>query len=218
MTAESKVAGATSLHELLNDTVDGVFVLDREYRVVSVSEGCERITGCDRGELLGSRCNGRGESPSAPLGDRSWVRLICPNRGFARGEPPKDTRRSLIRRQDGSEVCVETDYTPLYDASGKVSCILGVVRDITEAFRRGQLADTGPAVSGGTAPTGASDSSAVSDGSLDTILQGVEKREILMALRRAWGQRAQAARSLGISRSRLYRRMEALGIDPRVDI
>jgi propionate catabolism operon transcriptional regulator len=46
----------------------------------------------------------------------------------------------------------------------------------------------------------------------------VEKREILMALRRARGQRAQAARSLGISRSRLYRRMEALGIDPRVDI
>jgi PAS domain S-box-containing protein len=218
MTAESKIAGATSLDELLSDTVDGVFVLDREYRVVSVSDGCERITGCDRGELLGSRCNGRGESPSAPLGGRSWMRLICPSRGFARGEAPKDTRRSLIRRQDGSEVCVETDYTPLYDASGEVSCVLGVVRDITETVRRGQLTNPGPAVSESTLSAGGSESSAVSNGSLDTILQGVEKREILMALRRARGQRAQAARSLGISRSRLYRRMEALGIDPRVDI
>ena len=52
-------------------------------------------------------------------------------------------------------------------------------------------------------------------GSLDRILTTIEKREILAALRRANGQRTQAARLLGISRSRLYRRMEALGIDPR---
>ena len=53
------------------------------------------------------------------------------------------------------------------------------------------------------------------DGSLDQILTTIEKREILGALRRANGQRTLAARMLGISRSRLYRRMEALGIDPR---
>jgi DNA-binding NtrC family response regulator len=53
------------------------------------------------------------------------------------------------------------------------------------------------------------------NGSLDQILTTIEKREILGALRRANGQRTLAARLLGISRSRLYRRMEALGIDPR---
>ena len=52
-------------------------------------------------------------------------------------------------------------------------------------------------------------------GSLDRILTTIEKREILNALNRANGQRTLAARLLGISRSRLYRRMEALGIDPR---
>ena len=50
--------------------------------------------------------------------------------------------------------------------------------------------------------------------SLDEVLAVVEKRAILSALRRANGQRTMAARLLGISRSRLYRRMEALGIDP----
>ena len=50
---------------------------------------------------------------------------------------------------------------------------------------------------------------------LDDVLARVEKREILGALNRADGQRTMAARMLGISRSRLYRRMEALGIDPR---
>lgn len=52
-------------------------------------------------------------------------------------------------------------------------------------------------------------------GPLDRILTGIEKREIVAALKRANGQRTLAARMLGISRSRLYRRMEALGIDPR---
>lgn len=52
-------------------------------------------------------------------------------------------------------------------------------------------------------------------GPLDRILTTIEKREILEALKRANGQRTMAAKMLGISRSRLYRRMEALGIDPR---
>ncbi len=52
-------------------------------------------------------------------------------------------------------------------------------------------------------------------GPLDQMLTTIERREILSALSRANGQRTLAARLLGISRSRLYRRMEALGIDPR---
>jgi len=52
-------------------------------------------------------------------------------------------------------------------------------------------------------------------GSLDRILTTIERREIVNALRQANGQRTRAARLLGISRSRLYRRMEALGVDPR---
>jgi len=50
--------------------------------------------------------------------------------------------------------------------------------------------------------------------SLDEILYSVERREILAALARAGGHRTRAAELLAISRSRLYRRMEALGIEP----
>lgn len=52
--------------------------------------------------------------------------------------------------------------------------------------------------------------------SLDEILTSIETREIVGALKQVQGQRTQAAKLLGISRSRLYRRMEALGIDPRL--
>ena len=56
------------------------------------------------------------------------------------------------------------------------------------------------------------------DRNLDDVLASVERRAILVALRRTQGQRSQAAREMGISRSRLYRRMEALGIHPRDEV
>lgn len=48
---------------------------------------------------------------------------------------------------------------------------------------------------------------------LDEVLTKIERREIVAALTKACGNRTLAANLLGISRSRLYRRMEALGID-----
>lgn len=51
---------------------------------------------------------------------------------------------------------------------------------------------------------------------LDDLLADYERQAILNALRRASGQRSLAARMMGISRSRLYRRMEALGIVPKL--
>jgi len=50
---------------------------------------------------------------------------------------------------------------------------------------------------------------------LDGVLADVERRTILSALRQARGQRSRAAKLMGISRSRLYRRMDALGIVPK---
>ena len=66
-------------------------------------------------------------------------------------------------------------------------------------------------------PARADSAGGVGDGnfSLDDILSVVEKQEIVAALRRNHMQRTLAARSLSVSRSRLYRRMGALGINPR---
>jgi transcriptional regulator of acetoin/glycerol metabolism len=50
--------------------------------------------------------------------------------------------------------------------------------------------------------------------SLDEILEHAERRAILASLRRARGRRNLAAKLMGISRSRLYRRMEALNVVP----
>ena len=53
-------------------------------------------------------------------------------------------------------------------------------------------------------------------GPLDQLLNETESREILLALHRVGGERTQAAKLLGITRSRLYRRAAALGIDVKI--
>lgn len=53
---------------------------------------------------------------------------------------------------------------------------------------------------------------------LDDMMADFEREAILGALRRARGQRSLAARMLGISRSRLYRRMDVLGIVPKNEL
>lgn len=49
-------------------------------------------------------------------------------------------------------------------------------------------------------------------GALDVALAGRERELILEALERSAQERTRAARALGISRPRLYRRMKVLGI------
>ena len=48
---------------------------------------------------------------------------------------------------------------------------------------------------------------------LDGVLDRIERKLILFALEKTGGARAGAARLMGISRSRLYRRIHALGLD-----
>ena len=49
---------------------------------------------------------------------------------------------------------------------------------------------------------------------LEAILSNIETRLIVQSLRSAGGNKAQAARLLGLTRPKLYRRLEQLGLDP----
>lgn len=218
-----------TLDDTLRHAVDGMFVINRDRHVVLFSAGCERLTGMAQSAVLGTSC------PCHTLVDcedergRSLSGALCPAMKVFDGTVPHLRQRMTTQPRDGERVLVETTYSPVKDAQGKIQGVVAIMRDITD-----RVADTGG--SGEASHGGAIDSSEVSDafgatrnpgvgqagdrsseqvGSLDQILSSIEKHEILSALARSDGQRTLAARTLGISRSRLYRRMEALGIDPK---
>lgn len=229
------LARTISLDEVLENAMDGFFVVDRNRRYVVFNEGCERITGYRVDEVLGRECQcgdliGCRDDYGRPL----WGAL-CPTHDLFEGSTDVARQRMQLRRKDGSATWVETIYTPVRDRSGHVECILGVVRDVNDAKKREEelrtelsaaveqvRAATAQALvdhsqmaqAHATAAGGSRTSTEAHPQKLDSVLERVEKELILKALRDAGWHRNKAATRMGISRSRLYRRMEALGIHP----
>ncbi|HNQ22725.1 MAG TPA: PAS domain S-box protein [Phycisphaerae bacterium] len=221
------------INEVLSRSRDGLFVIGHDRQFAVFSAGCERITGFSAGEVLGQRCGCRDRQECGDSQSQTLVEALCPGLQVFHGDVATCRQRVRIRRRDGQDVLVETRYSPMYDDHGSVACVVGVVRDISGAsdvekeLRKG---GNGTFITGGLEPLlpepavpvgdagGGADDGDESEGALDRVLASVERREILQALRTAGGQRTLAAKALGISRSRLYRRMEALRIDPREDV
>jgi PAS domain S-box-containing protein len=207
-----------SLDDVAPSTDDGVFVVERERGLVFFSAGCERITGFGRSQVIGAVPQSELIS-GGNVGAGQLTEALIPNQLVFSGEMPFSRKRLRIARPDGEWIVVEATYSPIRDPDGEVTSVLGIMR----AARQDQFADPVGGGCGSTEENGdeLKDTSigtfgrfSVSShsGSLDNILSAIEKREILKALADTHGQRTRAAQLLGISRSRLYRRMEALGI------
>jgi PAS domain S-box-containing protein len=228
MSAEAAVF-ELELSELFRHAQDGVFIIDRQRRVVLFSPGCERIVGAHHTLVLGAECacyrltdcrDDRNRSLGTPA--------LCPAVRIFHGQADHVRQRMNVRHRDGRRVWVETVYSPIKDQDGRVTAVIGVMRDITEAKQQeDELRSTAEhhGDDDARAPAGVSpreliigerDVAGSTDETspLDHLLTTIEKREILSALERAKGQRTLAAQILGISRSRLYRRMGALGLLP----
>lgn len=216
-----------SLSSLMKYSLDGVFVLDRSRKCVLFSDACERITGYDKSSVVGAQCRCHDIINCKDDFGRSLSGVLCPSLHVLDGKVPHARQRMEMNHSSGRPIVIETTYSPIRDEQGDITHVLGVMRDLTdmveienelhEVSRKLSIdSDHSEFNSVSTEETDAdAGNTAYGNGSLDRMLATIEKREILAALRRAKSQRTLAARDLGISRSRLYRRMEALGIDPR---
>ena len=219
-----------NMNEVVSRSRDGMFVIDQDRRYVAFSEGCQRITGVAADQVMGQQCDCRRTAECAGAHTRSLFEALCPGLEVFSGDVSTSRQRVRIKRDDGTTVWVEVRYSPMYDNAGQVACVIGVVQDISRAndlekeLRNGgpgpyTVSRLEPLLPEPPLPApGAAGGPGNGHGLLDRVLASVERREILGALRRAQGQRSRAAKALGISRSRLYRRMEALRIDPREDV
>lgn len=197
-----------TLEQAMQDCVDGVFVIDKDRRIILYSRGCERLTGTSRAKVLGSPCACHNLTDCRDKHGRALSGVLCPAIAVMNGERSSACQRMTIDHADGHRVWIGTTYSPVRDEHGVITGAVGVMRDITEIVEREAERAEQDAMDAGIDPVPGSGSL----GPLDQELTALERRQILAALRVSGGQRTEAAKRLGISRSRLYRRMAALGI------
>jgi PAS domain S-box-containing protein len=174
---------------------EGFLVLDQQGRVVSYSEGCQQLTGYSLED--------------ANDGKRQYVAgSVFPNYWEIAQAGPGHRRRLQMIHKDGRPIVLDAVYTPIRNAQNEVAFIACTITPTSSSSAAAPSdAQDGPDASGDGVPLTATDGK-----TLDQILQEVERRAILAALRSTGGRRTDAAARMGISRSRLYRRLEALGI------
>ncbi len=215
-----------ALEAVVRDAADGIFIIDRNRQVVFASNAWQRITGVELGHALGTSCVCHEMLECSDIHGRLLDGVLCPAMKILNGEIKQFRQRMSIRRPDDERVWVETTYAPIHGDNGDISGVVAIMRDISEAIEREQeliAAAQQNRTAAGVAGDSEAATSACADlpgngaelGVLDHKLSMLERTEIVGALQGTHGQRTLAAQRLGISRSRLYRRMEALGIDPR---
>jgi transcriptional regulator with PAS, ATPase and Fis domain len=195
-----------SMDRLMRSALDGVFVIDRQRRYVLFNEVCSSLTGYSLAEVEALEpCCGDLVNCHDRLG-RSLKGVLCPATAIFTGNMSSICQRMEIHRKDGSTLMVETVYSPVPGPNGEAEFVVGVMRKLPQCDAEG--ADRSfreiPSLAGASG----------ADLRLDKLLSNVEAAAIRRALRVSGGHRHKAALLLGISRSRLYRRMEVLQIDP----
>lgn len=124
------------LEFVLDSTTDGIFIVNRTNHIVYFNKACEQITGWrrDMAVMQTYECanvlqchNDEGES----MGSES----LCPAKVFFHRDSVPKPHEMLITTTAGKERYVETNYSPIKNATGEVEFIVGIIRDIDERKR-----------------------------------------------------------------------------------
>lgn len=113
-------AGTGLTREILDCVADGVFTVDREFRITSFNRAAERITGVDRAEAIGMRC--------CDVFRANICEDTCAIKETFRTDRPVVNRAVSIVRSDGTRVPISVSAALL---TGKFREVLGGV----ETFR-----------------------------------------------------------------------------------
>ncbi len=124
--------------DIFDATQDGVFVMDKERRIILFNAGCESLTGFSRQEVVGTQCHCHDLTDCHDEYGRSMAGKLCPGMAVFNGETATARQRMRVRRRDGDHIWIEMTYTPLRDSDGKVTRLLAVMHDISEMKEKEQ--------------------------------------------------------------------------------
>ncbi len=120
-----------SLRHLVENAIDGIFIIDRNRRLVEFNHACEELTGYSREEVIGKNvfCARAIQCQNAS-GD-SMAGNLCPSLSVFHSGMSRQSERMRAVAKDGSIRWIETHYTPIYTPDGTLDYVLGIIRDIT---------------------------------------------------------------------------------------
>ncbi|MFZ5650962.1 MAG: ATP-binding protein [Bacillota bacterium] len=137
---DSFLSNAENFKHTLLSVNDGVYMTDRERKIIFWNSACERITGYSAVEVLGRRCSdnilNHIDINGKPLCDSSLCPLFQSMQKGVPGEKPAVVR---ARRRDGSRVVVEVSVAPLFGENGEVIGGVEVFRDVTEKHELAEM-------------------------------------------------------------------------------
>jgi PAS domain S-box-containing protein len=111
--------------EIILDSIsDGVFTVDRDWRVTSFNRAAERITGVPRDEAIGQRCS--------DVFRASICESACALRQTLKTGRPIVNQAVYILRADGQRVPISISTAILHDTEGEVIGGVETFRDLSE--------------------------------------------------------------------------------------
>ena len=126
---------------LMHGIHEDIMVIDRDYVITDVNNFLVRTLGRPRDEVIGRHCYEVCHGRSEPCAGRLDT---CGLREVSRTGEPSNCRHIHIR-SDGSEVHVDIVFSPMKDAAGSVTHVVGAMRDVTklmEAHERLRKSET----------------------------------------------------------------------------
>ncbi|MCP5002943.1 MAG: PAS domain S-box protein [Planctomycetes bacterium] len=120
-----------NLHEIaLRYLNDGVFIFDRDRRILLFNPACEQIVGFSMEEITENESNCF-DVFHCHVQDRECL-AICPGLELFEGKRTNIEREYMIKTKDGTKKRVRTNYSIIKDRNDKIEYVVGVMRDITE--------------------------------------------------------------------------------------
>ena len=111
---------------ILESIADGVFTVDRNWKVTSFSRAAERITGWSREEALGSSCSDIFRS--------DYCGEDCPIAMSLYSGQPVASQIITITSKEGRKIPVSVTASPLTDNEGNIIGGVETFRDLTEVY------------------------------------------------------------------------------------
>jgi PAS domain S-box-containing protein len=110
---------------LFESNIDPIMTTDPSGIITDVNNQMEALTGCARGELIGTPFKNYFTDPERAA---AGIRQVLAEKKVSNYE-------LTARARDGRETCVSYNATTFHDAAGKLKGVFAAARDITEAKR-----------------------------------------------------------------------------------